>query len=342
MFRRLPFCSLNKEIFERSIFRELGLKKNHNLQGTTSKSDRTTSPTPEEGSEPLLVRRFRNDPAFMSDGPRFSDSRKFGSEAAASSPLTETLCIPVRISPTDRIQVGVEFAMTGGVDSGVLAEDKLRQRIESNLHTEEMELIIGRCEEQCKALLDLVDEDILAVPHEQTTETAGSKSTVGIMVKETTVDELLSGGPAHMSKDFQRGDVILEVDGQPATSHNIIDLLVGEDVPGSLIQLRTKRGDEELQRTLIRAATAELADKKAMFALFTKIKDLARRKSDKQTTQAVESIIDLWSAMQEAEQRYDDKIVTNVRALQASADEAVAAVTCNKAPVLNRRRIPIN
>jgi hypothetical protein len=216
--------------------------------------------------------------------------------------------------------------LSNGASPKLLAEDKLRQRIESNLHTEEMELIIGRCEEQCKTLLDLVDEDILAVPHEQTTASAGSKSTVGIMVKETTIDELLAGGPAHMSKDFQRGDVILEIDGLTATSHNIIELLIGEDVPGSLIQLRTKRGDEELQRTLIRAATADLADKKAMFAHFTRIKDLARRKSDKQTMQAIESIIDLWSAMQVAEQRYDDKIISNVRALQARADEAVSKV----------------
>ena len=79
-----------------------------------------------------------------------------------------------------------------------------------------------RCEEQCSALLALVDEDILAVPHEQTAEASAAtsssfKSTVGIMVKETTIDELLFGGPAALSQNFERGDVILAVDGRDAT-----------------------------------------------------------------------------------------------------------------------------
>ena len=52
-----------------------------------------------------------------------------------------------------------------------------------------------------------------------------------------------------------------------ATKDNIIDLLIGPDIPGSMVTIKYRRGSDEMSYTLIRACTTELADKKRMFEL---------------------------------------------------------------------------
>lgn len=50
--------------------------------------------------------------------------------------------------------------------------------------------------------------------------------------------------------------------------------MAGTDVPGTLVTLHIRRDGQPLQPvTLRRASTADLADRKRMFGLFTKAKD---------------------------------------------------------------------
>ena len=67
------------------------------------------------------------------------------------------------------------------------------------------------------------------------------------MIKGVVIDNLLTGGPAANSKKMEKGDTILRVDGKSCTSDNVLHLLRGEDVPGSLVVLT-------LQRNRVRAA----------------------------------------------------------------------------------------
>ena len=55
----------------------------------------------------------------------------------------------------------------------------------------------------------------------------------------------------------------------------------------------------------------------------TKCKDTATKKREKDITDNMDEIIDLWTKMLEADQAHDDKIVSNVRDMQRGADEAV-------------------
>lgn len=57
-----------------------------------------------------------------------------------------------------------------------------------------------------------------------------------------TVDNTVMGGPAYNSKQITHGDVILKVNGTIATKDNILDLLVGNDIPGSPVELRVAKG----------------------------------------------------------------------------------------------------
>lgn len=58
----------------------------------------------------------------------------------------------------------------------------------------------------------------------------------------------LPGTPAYMSKQIMKGDQIVEVDGQSVNESNLRALLVGCDVPGSLVTIKIRR--EGKQRTV--------------------------------------------------------------------------------------------
>ena len=44
------------------------------------------------------------------------------------------------------------------------------------------------------------------VPTEHFTDAAGNKATVGIMIENGIITNLLTGAPAYMSKQFKKGD----------------------------------------------------------------------------------------------------------------------------------------
>ena len=75
-------------------------------------------------------------------------------------------------------------------------------------------------------------------------ETIYSKlsSQVGIMINGTTVDNLLVGGPAYSSKKLAQGDIIISVDSTEATEANIVELLVGNDTPGTPMEIVVAKG----------------------------------------------------------------------------------------------------
>ena len=66
------------------------------------------------------------------------------------------------------------------------------------------------------------------------------------MITGTTVDNLLVGGPAHSCKKLSQGDVILQVDSIDVTTSNIVDLLVGNDTPGTPINIVVAKGGAQV------------------------------------------------------------------------------------------------
>ena len=69
---------------------------------------------------------------------------------------------------------------------------------------------------------------------------------VGIMMRGTTIDNTVVGGPAYNSKQLGHGDVILEVDGQVAKNENIFELLIGSDIPGSIVDVKLAKGNQKV------------------------------------------------------------------------------------------------
>ena len=62
------------------------------------------------------------------------------------------------------------------------------------------------------------------------------------MLNGRTINNLAEGGPAYKSKQLDKGDVILRVDGHDVTLESCPDALVGNDVPGSSVTLTVQKG----------------------------------------------------------------------------------------------------
>jgi len=93
------------------------------------------------------------------------------------------------------------------------------------------------------------------------------------------VENTLLGGPAWDSGLIVKGDKILAVDGEPVTGKNVTSLLVGEDVPGSIVKIDLQRGQESLQVQLTRMPTSKIADRRKMFEYFAAIKNSLNKMS---------------------------------------------------------------
>ena len=166
----------------------------------------------------------------------------------------------------------------------------------------------------------------MLVPSSQGSGSVAAASHAGI------ITNLLVGAPAHRSKQFRKGDRVVKVDETAIDDHghDLTKLLVGSDVPGSLVTVHVTRGGQPMPAiTLTRACTREHADQRRMFQLFMRLKELAHEEpgADNTAPQQIESVvdqtIDLWGKMLEAHMVQDEKIVSNVHDLQTKAETSL-------------------
>ena len=152
-------------------------------------------------------------------------------------------------------------------------------------------------------------------------------TTVGITFEEmrinhegsVVVDGVMFGGPAYRSKKISKGDIVLGVDGmQLYTASAILAALKGNDIPGTSVTLTMKNPDTNVVKDVIvqRQLTAEVAEKRKMFDLFTGIQLTAKRNSDADTLKDVEQALAMWIAMLVAEEEKDARCVAKMEAMQ--------------------------
>ena len=65
----------------------------------------------------------------------------------------------------------------------------------------------------------------------------------------TTIELTVVGGPAYNSKELEPGDTILKVDGQTATEANVKELLIGDDKPGSAVDIFLEKKNSKVKFT---------------------------------------------------------------------------------------------
>jgi C-terminal processing protease CtpA/Prc len=68
----------------------------------------------------------------------------------------------------------------------------------------------------------------------------------------TIIQSTIVGGPAFVASYLEKGDIILKIDGKPATKENIDTLLDSSQTPGSTVILTVAKGGCEVCYASIR------------------------------------------------------------------------------------------
>ena len=187
----------------------------------------------------------------------------------------------------------------------------------------ELKTKISKCRDLIALSQKRVAEDHLA-QHTILTTTGLDATTVGLMFEEKSgsiiIDYILVGGPAFISKQIEKGDVITAIDGKVHKGDAIYQALQGE--ANSSVTLSVMKGGVGPVKNVVlhRMLTALIADKRKMFDLFTRIEGRFNKMKDADGIKRTEEALKLWTDMMVEEQDQDDKCLANVTAMQADTD----------------------
>jgi C-terminal processing protease CtpA/Prc len=169
------------------------------------------------------------------------------------------------------------------------------------------------------------------VAHEQVQEhtehTAApikNRTTVGIAFDDRTcvITNVLVGGAAFNSKKVFKGDKIVSIDSDPVVGGDVIPRLKGSDVPGSVVTIGLQRKDSQSvdEVKLRRMDNTQIADKRQIFELFTKLIDKSHKNRDKDSENYTTEALDLWTAEMLEEHEHDQRCLENLHNMQREAD----------------------
>jgi len=177
---------------------------------------------------------------------------------------------------------------------------------------------VKRCLKLSKMIRNRVLDSVFKAETTVLSESISSfKSTVGIMfTSHGEVENLMVGGPAYLSRKVLRGDFIIEVDGKPVYSWNLSSAIIGDDLPGSILTLKLRRGENSFTVTLKRISTAEVVHIRRMFDLFTGLLDKAMKDKDEEAVHSIQDTFLCWETMMNAELEKHGQIVENVKRMQ--------------------------
>jgi len=151
-----------------------------------------------------------------------------------------------------------------------------------------------------------------------------TKSTVGIMLNDCVVDNLVVGGPAFNSRQIQPGDSILKIDGKAVSPDNILTHLVGPDIPGSTVILTvSKKGGASKDIALKRMDTVIIAGRLKLFDLFTRTKEKALDSKDESLPHMVDECIQAWTDMTISDCQREAKQAQNFHDMQEACGKSL-------------------
>ena len=112
------------------------------------------------------------------------------------------------------------------------------------------------------------------------------------------IQDMVVGGPAFNSQQLSSGDRLLAVDGLPVNPHTYHESLIGGDAPGTLVKLTVRSSSDHVKEvTIARTSTSGLLNKILLFEVFTKLKDDAFARRDKDTISNIDQGLELYCAI---------------------------------------------
>jgi hypothetical protein len=159
----------------------------------------------------------------------------------------------------------------------------------------DVKILKDNCLVLCGELCEILSENRFMLTESSKVSSSdifSSRCTVGIMLHGTKIENTLVGGPSFGL--LEKGDVIICIDGEHVTGDNVSEKLRGCDIPGtevlvtvercgnpSPISVKSRSDFDQLDTRkfdvpILRMATAEIADRRRMFDLFTIMEVLCR------------------------------------------------------------------
>jgi hypothetical protein len=141
---------------------------------------------------------------------------------------------------------------------------------------------------------------------------------------------LCLAGPAYNSRQLDKGDLVVEIDGKAVTSDNLSQLLVGSDIAGTPVTLGVKKGGKAGAKksvTLLRMPSEAIADRRRLFELFTAMKARATLPRGRETIEGmIDNAIELWTRMTIADSEREAKVRKRVSDAQEAAQKLFTAL----------------
>jgi len=170
----------------------------------------------------------------------------------------------------------------------------------------------------------------MQVDTEQTASGFKTKTTVGVMFAGQVIDSMVVGGPAYNSRQLDKGDFVVDIDGKAVTNDNLSQLLVGADVAGTPVIIGVKKGGKTGAKksvTLLRMPSEAIADRRRLFELFTAMKARATLPRGRETLEGmIDNAIDLWTRMTINDAERDSKVRKKVQDVQKNSKDYVSAI----------------
>ena len=191
----------------------------------------------------------------------------------------------------------------------------------------------GAGQQLLQALAADVAQEFLAADGEQSAAGFKTRTTVGIMFDRCVIDNMVVGGPAYNSRQLDRGDLVVEIDGRPVDKDSLSQMLVGKDVAGTPVAITVKKGGKTGAKktvTLLRMPSEAIADRRRLFELFTTMKARATLPRGRETVEGmIDNAIELWTRMTIADSDRDAKTRSKVAGMQERAQGFVTELMQN-------------
>ena len=156
-----------------------------------------------------------------------------------------------------------------------------------------------------------------AVINDDATETKQrrNQTTLGLMMKMNSVEDVVVGGPAFNCQRIHRGDILTMVNGQELKpTDSVAKMITGDDLVGSSVTLRFQKLTGVVYDVeLVRMPYERVSARRRIHELFLELRKAAVATRDGNTASKVDLIINLWNQMMHAEAQVEGSISSSLR-----------------------------
>jgi len=167
----------------------------------------------------------------------------------------------------------------------------------------------------CGSLVTLLSGDPLAVNAVDGTPPR-NKTTVGLMMRNNCVEDLVVGGPAFNSQHIHRGDQLLMVNGHTVrpSVDSVSKLITGDDLVGSTVTLRMmKLNGTTLDVDLVRMPPDRIGARRKIHEHLQNLRQAAVTARDGATASRVDTLVNHWHQMMNDEAQMEGLLASGAR-----------------------------